>query len=142
MPASLGFKRARRGSVEWVDVDFRLKEFILEAIESRTWPAKVPFVATDIRRTLQENRAAKAKTRIHVTPSGKRHRAVDARARTMFESKAKEIARKINRLWIYDPTRPRLRVCFVHKDPRSGVLHFHFQVHPRTVRRSELDASS
>lgn len=138
MLAPLCFKQARRLSDEWFGCDHRLREIVLHAIEQKIWPARVPFVVTCIKRTRAENVAAKAKTRIHVTPGIGKHRALDARARNMPEAKARKIERNINFWWHYDSTRPRLRVCILHKDPKSGVLHFHFQVHPRTERRIVL----
>ena len=33
--------------------------------------------------------------------------------------------------WQYDPKRPGLKVCLLHNVGRG--MHFHFQVHPRTI---------
>ncbi|MCK5607049.1 hypothetical protein KAR91_34515 [Candidatus Pacearchaeota archaeon] len=40
----------------------------------------------------------------------------------------------VNSLWIYDPSRPDKKVCWCHDTGRG--LHLHFQVHPKTVRRT------
>lgn len=57
-------------------------------------------------------------------------RAVDLRSWVFPDPEAR--ADEINRAWLYDPLRTRLNVCIYH-DTGRGV-HFHIQVHDRTVR--------
>jgi|APSaa5957512622_1039677.scaffolds.fasta_scaffold146787_2 hypothetical protein len=45
----------------------------------------------------------------------------------------KEIERWINDNWVYDYERPTMRVALLHKT-KTGVLHFHIQVHQNTRR--------
>lgn len=45
-----------------------------------------------------------------------------------------EIADRINEKWIYDPERPDMVVCKLHKT-KTGGMHFHIQVHPNTKLR-------
>ena len=48
-----------------------------------------------------------------------------------------EIRDYINKLFSYDPERPRLNVCVYHTVKGRGGDHLHFQVHPNTeLRRS------
>lgn len=42
-----------------------------------------------------------------------------------------------NRHWQYDPKRPSKKVCMLH-DVGKGI-HFHFQVHPKTIKISGSD---
>jgi hypothetical protein len=58
-------------------------------------------------------------------------RAVDLRCRKLAMGVA--IEEYVNHMWVYDPARPHLRCCMIH-DTGQG-LHFHFQVHPDTMRR-------
>ena len=45
-----------------------------------------------------------------------------------------EIERVMNERWIYDPTRPKKKVCLFHNTGQG--LHLHYQVHnSRTIRR-------
>jgi len=65
-------------------------------------------------------------------------RGVDLSARDAFsgelikKKRAREAEAEINRHWIYDPTRPKVKCCWYHK-VIGGEWHFHIQVHPRTV---------
>lgn len=47
------------------------------------------------------------------------------------------IVDKINKYFIYDPSRPQKKCCIHHeikdKNGKSLGWHFHFQVHPRTM---------
>lgn len=43
------------------------------------------------------------------------------------------IEKWVNENWIYDLARSTKKCCIIHDT--GGGLHFHFQVHPNTVRR-------
>ena len=58
-------------------------------------------------------------------------RAMDLRCRSMAYGAA--IEEWVNNHWLYDLDRDHLQCCMIH-DSGQG-LHFHFQVHPNTVRR-------
>ena len=58
-------------------------------------------------------------------------RAMDLRCRSL--AFGVPIEEYVNDYWIYDPDRPDMKCCIIH-DTGQG-LHFHFQVHPNTVRR-------
>jgi hypothetical protein len=45
------------------------------------------------------------------------------------------LAEKINKHWQYDPDRPNMKVAVLH-DSGEG-MHFHIQVHPKTMRIRE-----
>jgi len=46
-----------------------------------------------------------------------------------------KIAEAVNKIFIYDPERPKYVVCLRHAVPGRGGDHFHFQVHPNTQIR-------
>jgi hypothetical protein len=48
-----------------------------------------------------------------------------------------EISARINERWIYDPNRPDMNCCELHKT-KTGGMHFHIQVHPNTRLRKEF----
>ena len=58
-------------------------------------------------------------------------RAIDLRSWRYKEPEVLE--RIINKVWLYDPERPEMKVAKLH-DTGEG-MHFHIQVHDRTVRR-------
>ena len=59
-------------------------------------------------------------------------RAMDIRSWCYPEWLAEQIRDDLNNEWTYDPTRTNYRVAKIHD---SGLgIHFHIQVHPRTVR--------
>lgn len=58
-------------------------------------------------------------------------RAMDLRCRSYSQGAA--IEEYVNDTWIYDPNRSTKKCCIIH-DTGHG-LHFHFQVHPNTVRK-------
>jgi hypothetical protein len=60
-------------------------------------------------------------------------RAVDLRTWCYPVGLAKEVCDAINQEWIYDPSRPSMKVAIIH-DVGQGD-HFHIQVHPNTQRR-------
>ena len=60
-------------------------------------------------------------------------RANDIRSWFYRSDKAKEIEAAINKRWIYDPFRPKMKVAWIH-DSGQGE-HFHIQTHLNTVRR-------
>lgn len=55
-------------------------------------------------------------------------RAVDASCHSSDVGQA--IAGYINSRWVYDPKRPKYKVCLYHGE----VRHIHIQVHPNTRR--------
>ena len=60
-------------------------------------------------------------------------RAVDVRTRGRSSAAVEDVARYANEKWVYDPRRPRLRVCFA--EPHGTGPHAHFQVHANTRLR-------
>ena len=113
---------------EWNDARLsrRVKEIVEEAAAyaAETWNWN--FTITSIFRTPAEDAALNA-SGIHVD-----WRAVDVRTRGMSQEAIRDVTRFINRRWVYDPTRPHLKVCF--SEPHGTGPHGHFQVHPRTRR--------
>ena len=96
------------------------------------WPGDRLEVVS-IYRTAEENTAAGARTRVHVTNP---HRAADLRIRNLgdgLQRKADAVAEVLNTLWSYDPKRSRLKVAI--SKPHGTGPHIHIQVHPRTIRR-------
>ena len=61
-------------------------------------------------------------------------RAIDLRS-WIFKN-PQRIEKLINDNWIYDPKRPNIPVAYLH-DTGQGV-HFHTQVHDRTIRRQNV----
>lgn len=61
-------------------------------------------------------------------------RAVDLRQWCYPTGVAEKIRDDVNSEWIYDPTRQNKKVAIIH-DSGEGI-HFHIQVHPRTVRKN------
>ena len=55
-------------------------------------------------------------------------RAFDLRSRD-FEDPVK-VCEDINKYWVYDPKRPKFKVCIYHNVGRGW--HFHIQCHPNT----------
>lgn len=60
-------------------------------------------------------------------------RGIDERCH--LKSVGEAIAGYINARWIYDPTRPKKKVCICHNT--GAGLHIHYQVHANTTRRKE-----
>ena len=114
---------------EWNDrrISARVKEIVTEASEyaEANWGRN--FTVTSIFRTQAEDNALNA-SGIHVD-----WRAVDVRTRGRSREAIDDVTRHINSKWAYDPTRPRLKVCF--SEPHGTGPHAHFQVHPRTRRK-------
>ncbi len=108
----------------------KLQEVLIDILT--IWPVE-ECVVTSIHRTEKENKAAGARTRIHVV--GPPYRAIDLRITNLgnsFQVQAEEIADTINAIWQYDPTRENLNVFYVK--PHGSGPHGHCQVHPNTVR--------
>ena len=57
-------------------------------------------------------------------------RAMDLRCRNLAFGAT--IEEHVNDAWTYDPQRPNMKCCMIH-DTGHG-LHFHFQVHPNTIK--------
>lgn len=117
---------------EILDLDDNLREILKDLLIM--WPAP-QLAVTSIHRTEEENKAAMAKSIIHVV--GPPYRAIDIRVRNLgefFQDQAESLAKRLNMLWQYDPTRPNKPVAYA-KTHGTGP-HIHLQSHPRTVRRS------
>lgn len=88
------------------------------------------LLVTSMFRTLEENRAAKAKSIVHCcTP----HRAVDFRIWGVGSEIVKDVTNALNAKWEYDFTRPSMPVAY--SEPHGDGPHLHLQVHPNTRRR-------
>lgn len=104
---------------------------------ARIWPHRVMRVG-DIHRTAEENAAARAKSQIHVV--GPPYRSSDVGARelgmTIEERWAgvADLAKRINRKWQYDPTRPG-RYAVAYGAKHGNAPHLHLQVTRHTRRR-------
>jgi hypothetical protein len=61
-------------------------------------------------------------------------RAIDLSHWVYDSDTAAKLSNEINNAWIYDPDRPKMLVCLVHK-VGNGVLHMHIQTGPKTKRR-------
>ncbi len=96
--------------------------------ESLGW---TKLVTSSIYRTIAENRAAKAKTLVHVT---KPHRGQDIDTRQVSPAIVALATERLNAKWHYDPTRPALDVAVSR--PHGTGPHIHLQVHPNTRRRA------
>ena len=113
------------------DLDPRLYE-ILVALVERYWPdASHPARVVCIFRTPVENAADGAKTEIHCQPAP--YRACDVGAKEFTADQVAAATAALNALWVYDPDRPELQVCF--SQPHGTGPHFHLQVHLHTRRR-------
>lgn len=87
------------------------------------------FTLTSLWRSPEEERALGA-SGIHAE-----WRAADVRTRGIPPAAVEDVARHANERWVYDPKRPRLRVCV--SAPHGAGPHLHFQAHARTARRTE-----
>src|SRR5215216_4099443 len=114
---------------EWNDsrLDRKVKEIVTEASDYAEQQWGWRFTITSIFRTPAEDAALHA-SGIHVD-----WRAVDVRTRGLSGSVVSDVTNYINGRWVYDPTRPHLKVCFA--EPHGTGPHGHYQVHPRTRRR-------
>ncbi len=88
-------------------------------------------VVTSMWRSLEENRAAKAKTRIHCQMP---IRACDIRIRDVDQSLVELVGKAVNARFQYDKRQPAMRVAIwaLH----GTGPHVHLQVHPNTKRIS------
>lgn len=48
-----------------------------------------------------------------------------------------DIAREVNAMWTYDPSRPTYKCMLVHRNRASIGIHAHIQVHPNTRRNNQ-----
>ncbi len=62
-------------------------------------------------------------------------RGVDADNDNILIANKIDIVDFINMTFIYDPERPKFKVCIHHTVKGHGGDHLHFQVHPRTTIR-------
>jgi hypothetical protein len=58
-------------------------------------------------------------------------RGIDFRAWDQVDPE--RLAAAINAQFIYDPTRPELKVCLYHKNRNAPGMHLHFQAHEYTI---------
>ncbi len=119
-----------RMGCEILDLHPKLNKILKDILS--IWPAE-DCVVTSIWRSADENKAAKAKSKIHVV--GPPYRAVDLRITNLgaaYQTEAEEIADTINMIWAYDPDRPNYKVVYA-KVHGTGP-HMHCQVHPNTTR--------
>jgi hypothetical protein len=114
---------------EWDDPRLarKVREIVTEAAEYARAKFNWEFTLTSIFRTPAEDAALRA-SGIHVD-----WRAVDVRTRGQRQEVIDDVTNHINNAWVYDPTRPNLKVCF--SEPHGSGPHAHYQVHPRSRRR-------
>jgi hypothetical protein len=119
-----------RIEAEWNDprLSRKVKEIVTEAAEYARQNWQWEFTITSIFRTPQEDAALHA-SGIHVD-----WRAVDVRTRGRSQQAIMDVTNHLNNRWVYDPTRPNLKVCF--SEPHGSGPHAHYQVHLRSKRRS------
>ena len=58
-------------------------------------------------------------------------RGLDLRSWAFKDPPPEEVEKDINEHWMYDPQRKDMKVCLYHDTGRG--IHFHLQVHPRTI---------
>ena len=115
-----------RVEAEWQNrkLDARLRDIVIDVATYAKKRWRWEFTLTSIYRTPEEDAALEA-SGIHCE-----WRAVDVRTRGRRAEAVEDVARYTNAKWVYDPKRPRLKVCF--KEPHGSAPHAHFQIHPRT----------
>ena len=115
---------------EWRQVRLRppLRMMALDASVQAENRWRWPLMLTCIYRTPEEDRALGGHG-VHPL-----WRALDVRTRDRDPLVVADLAEHVNRLWIYDPTRPTYQVAIFEKDSPHGQ-HLHFQVHPNTTQR-------
>jgi hypothetical protein len=87
-----------------------------------------PIRVGDIFRTDQENDDVGAKTKMHCqTP----HRAIDIGGAGIPQAQLDAFTAKAAEVFIYDPSRPKMRSVYTAKHGTGP--HFHLQVHPHTA---------
>jgi hypothetical protein len=97
------------------------------------WPDESLSV-TSIGRSVTQDRALGA-SGIH--SAGPPWRAIDISIRTLKggQDAADGLADLVNDMWVYDPRRPTMGVCYAK--PHGSGPHIHLQVHPRTRRKGQ-----
>lgn len=96
------------------------------------WPVGEMWV-TSMNRTREED-AAMGASGVH--SAGPPWRALDVRVKSLpgdYQHVAEELARRLNSMWVYDPSRPSFNVCFAQLHGTGP--HAHLQVCDATVRR-------
>ena len=86
-------------------------------------------VVTSMLRTAAENKAAKAKTRIHCEDP---IRAADSRTRDVDDEIVATVGHELNTTWLFDPFQPGKPVAYW--EPHGTGPHLHLQITPRTRR--------
>ena len=118
---------------EWEDdrVNPVLRRLVIEAQDYAALMGWV-FTATDVWRSEEEEKRYRS--------SGLHHawRALDVRVRTgeWDDPGGLALATYMNTLWEYDPARPMMQCVLFKPHENATAPHVHFQVHPRTVRRT------
>ena len=136
---SVGLILTGRRLREWAGVDPRLVCIgarLAESIAARYGPLWVTRIWSSETEEREIERQIEARTGrpyrtsgIHT--AGRPYRAVDVDApAAMPADEAREIERRINAEWQYDPARPAMRCAIYH------LGHWHLQVHPGTERRT------
>lgn len=122
---------SKRVEDEWSDarLSSKLKQVVMEAADYAQANWQWTFTITSIFRSPQEDAALNA-SGIHVA-----WRAVDVRTKGQPKDAVDDVTRFINSRWVYDPSRPMLKVCFA--EPHGTGPHGHYQVHGKTKRAEE-----
>lgn len=63
------------------------------------------------------------------------HRAIDSDNDALSDDKMREVEAHINEKFVYDPQRPRYKVCIYHTVKGRGGDHLHMQTHRNTRLR-------
>lgn len=120
-----------RVKAEWQNPELNplLKRIVSDvagyALERWNWH----FTATSIYRSPAEDAKLEA-SGVHAE-----WRAIDVRTRGRSAETIADVSRYANEKWLYDETRPHLKVCVT--ELHGTGPHAHFQVHPRTKLRKQ-----
>lgn len=115
---------------EFRQIDERLLNVFADLCN--VWPTDT-LIVTDVWRSWDEDKDVGG-SGVHA--AGPPYRAIDVRITDLGEDcqeKADGVAVILNEKWVYDPSRPTLKVA-VSKEHGTGK-HIHCQVHARTLRR-------
>lgn len=119
-----------RQQTEFIDmrVPNLLREIVLDCATVALDKCKWNFRITSCFRTQEENADAGGKTLIHCL-----WRAIDVGAADVEQEWIDFITDYANTKWVYDPSRPKIPVCY--SAPHGSGPHLHFQVCDQTRRR-------
>ena len=110
-----------------------LRTITIEAARSAKMKYNWDFELNSIYRTPQEDAAAGARGNIHPA-----WRSVDVRTKLPDgkmqrpQSQIADVTRYINLNWMYDPSRPKMVVCY--SETHGSGPHLHLQAHPNTKK--------